>query len=70
MISAPMQQSAMPSGILSVPCAAADKSLKSEYGGVPVSTGIEKQGKRVEALDLYKTGNLNINANTDYAYAA
>ena len=39
-------------------------------GGVPVSTGIEKQGKRVEALDLYKTGNLNINANTDYAYAA
>lgn len=43
---------------------------KSEYGGVPVSTGIEKQGKRVEALDLYKTGNLNINANTDYAYAA
>ena len=31
---------------------------KSEYGGVPVSTGTEKQGKRVEALDLYKTGNL------------
>ena len=65
-----MQQSAMPSGILSVPCAAADKSLKSEYGGVPVSTGIEKQGKRVEALDLYKTGKTIINAEDNFAYAA
>ena len=69
MISVLMLLSAMPSGISNAPCAAAAKP-KSEYGGVPVSTGIEKQGKRVEALDLYKTGNLKINANTDYAYAA
>ena len=69
MISVPMLLSAMPSGISNAPCAAAAKP-KSEYGGVPVSTGTEKQGKQVEALDLYKTGNLNINANTDYAYAA
>ena len=69
MISVPMPPSVMPSGISNALCAAAAKP-KSEYGGVPVSTGTEKQGKRVEALDLYKTGNLNINANTDYAYAA
>ena len=69
MISVPMPPSVMRSGILSEPCAGVAEP-KSEYGGVPVSTGTEKQGKRVEALDLYKTGNLNINANTDYAYAA
>ena len=41
------------------------------YGGVKVSTGIVRYGKRVVALDHYKTDNFSkINDNSKVALAA
>ena len=43
----------------------------SPHGGVKVSTGIVRYGKRVVALDHYKTDNfLKINDNSKVALAA
>jgi len=40
------------------------------YGGVKVSTGILRYGKRVEPGNLYKGLNLKLNANDNVAMAA
>ena len=40
------------------------------YGGVMVSTGILRYGKRVEPGNLYKGPNLKLNANDNVAMAA
>jgi len=44
--------------------------LRPTHGGVKVSTGAVRHSKRVEALDLYKTGKTFINAEDNFAYAA
>ena len=40
------------------------------YGGVPVSTGMLKYGKRVAAGTALKAQTLKLNANKNLAYAA
>ena len=40
------------------------------HGDVKVSTGILKYSKRVETPDLFKIGNLNLNANDNLELAA
>ena len=40
------------------------------HGGVPVSTGMLKHGKRVAVSAALKSSILNLNANNNLAYAA
>ena len=44
--------------------------MRRRYGGVKVSTGILTYGKRVETPDLFKIGNLKLNANNTELAAA
>ena len=48
----------------------AKQNISLSYGGVKVSTGILRYGKRVEPGNLYKGPNLKLNANDNVAMAA
>ena len=48
----------------------ANQNISPQYGGVKVSTGILRYGKRVEPGNLYKGLNLKLNANENVAMAA